>query len=69
MLRPGHATRWFLGQNDDGINETLGDLKPENAEVRSGLRAELGHDRRGLYAFCGTAIVSLVALLAKGVLY
>ena len=45
------------------------ELKSDNTEVRSELRSELGHDRRVLYALCGTAIVSMIALLAKGVLY
>ena len=33
------------------------------------MRTELGHDRRVLYALCGTAIVSMIGLLAKGVFY
>lgn len=45
------------------------DLKDGLRDLRSDMRTEMGHDRKVLYAFCGTAIVSMIALLAKGVLY
>ena len=58
----------IAGIRDDN-KEMLRDLKSDNAEVRSDMRTEMGHDRKVLYAFCGTAIVTMLGLLAKGVLY
>ena len=33
------------------------------------MKTELGHDRKVLYALCVTAIVMMLGLLGKGVLY
>lgn len=52
----------------DDIKEVFRDLKSDNTEVRS-MRTALRHDRRVLCALCGTVIVSMIALLAKGVVY
>ena len=68
-----HDIRVELKSDIAGVKVDLKDgfreLKSENAEIRSDMRTAMGHDRRVLYAFCGTAIVSVIALLAKGVLY
>ena len=58
-----------LHRVEEGLKEMFRDLKDDNIEVRSAMRTELGHNRRVLYALCGTAIVTMVGLLAKGVLY
>ena len=58
----------IAGIRDDN-KEMLRDLKSDNAEVRSDMRTEMGYDRKVLYALCGTAIVTMLGLLAKGVLY
>ena len=58
-----------LHRVEEGLKEMFRDLKDDNIEVRSAMRTELGHDRKVLYALCGTAIVTMVGLLAKGVLY
>ena len=51
------------------LKEMIRDLKADNTEVRSAMRTELGHDRKVLYALCVSAIVMMLGLLAKGVLY
>ena len=51
------------------LKEMIRDLKADNTEVRSAMKTELGHDRKVLYALCVTAIVMMLGLLGKGVLY
>ena len=55
------------------IKETRHELKSDIARVETGiddlkseLKTELGNGRRALYTLCGTAIVAIVAALAKG---
>ena len=51
------------------LKEMIRDLKADNTEVRSAMKTELGHDRKVLYALCVTAIVMMLGLLGKGVVY
>lgn len=52
----------------DDLKEMFRDLKSDNAALRLEMR-ELRHNRRVLYALCGAVIVSMIALLAEGVVY
>ena len=54
---------------EGNFSRICGDLRSDIADLASTLRVEMRHERTVVYALCGTAIVSMVAVLAKGTFF